>query len=138
MNNIEAAIEAAGFTAFARALAASGYGDVIQHGGPYTIFAPTDAAFSHAEARAYLDADENLPRAVIGNHIAAGKVASARFIGKRIRAMTLAGGSVVIGGGETLCVNNAKLVQPDIQIGACVLHGVDGVLWPRAAAPIAR
>jgi len=138
MTDIVAALESAGFTAFARALGACGYGDVIKHSGDYTIFARTDGAFLHAEARAYLKANETLQRPVVGNHLAAGKVLSARFIGKRIRAATLAGGSVVIAGNDGLSVNGAKLVQPDILIGACVVHGIDGVLWPKTAAPVAR
>jgi len=139
MNEIEAAIEAAGYKSFAAALAASTYGEVLVSGGPYTIFAPTDAAFAKFPKRslAVLREDAKLLRAVVGHHFAAGKVLSRQFIGKRIRAATYSGESVVIEDADGLHVNKAKLVQADVMIGSCVLHGIDAVLWPREPLAVA-
>lgn len=134
MSMIEDAAREAGFGVFAEALRASPYGEVLDGGGPYTVFAPTDAAFSRAPPEQLLHGDEVLMRRVIGYHFAVGKVMARRFKGARIRATMYAGGHVIIDGRNGLRVNAANLVQPDIVVGACVLHGIDEVLWPREPA----
>jgi len=139
MSTIEDAVEAAGFSAFASALRASPYGEVLDSGGAYTVFAPSDEAFEKFTPDALdrlLHGDEATMKAVIGYHFAAGKVRSARFQGKRIRAVMYAGGDLVIDGRNGLRVNGANLIKPDIAAGNCVVHGIDGVLWPRE--PVAK
>ena len=133
MSEIEDAVESAGFNVFADALRASPYGEVLDGGGPFTMFAPTDKAFAKFSREALdrlLHNDEALMRAVIGYHFAAGRVSSARFRGKRMRAVMYAGGDVIIDGKKGLRVNKANLTKPDRLAGNCVIHGIDGVLWP--------
>lgn len=134
MSMIEDAAQEAGLGVFAEALRASPYGDVLDGGGPYTVFAPTDAAFTRVPLEQLLHGNEVLMRSVIGYHFAVGKVMARRFKGARIRATMYAGGHVIIDGRSGLRVNSANLVQPDIVVGACVLHGIDEVLWPREPA----
>lgn len=137
MMSVEEAVEAAGFGAFAEALRTSPYGPVLDAGGPYTVFAPTNAAFAKFPKESLdrlLHSDEALMKAVIGYHFAVGKVGAARFKGKRIRAVMYAGGDVIIDGRKGLRVNRANLTTPDIAVGNCVVHGIDGVLWPATAA----
>lgn len=138
MNTIEAAMGGAGLTSFPHVLRASGCADVLAGGGPFTIFvtifAPTDAAFekfSRASLDHLLRGDAELLRAVAGYHFAAGKVLAARFAGKRIRALTHEGSHLIIDGKGRLRVNGAHVVKPDIIAGACVIHVIDQVLWPR-------
>lgn len=130
MSRVENAIEAAGFSAFARLLRAGPFAELLESGGPYTIFAPTDAAFEKFP-NDDMDGDTALSRAVAGYHFAPGKVMSQRFLGKRIRAVMHSGGSFIIDGRAGLRADTANIVQPDIIAGACVIHGIDGVLWPR-------
>jgi len=141
MSSIEDAVEAAGFGAFADALRESPYGEVLDSGGPYTVFAPSDSAFgkfSTASLDRLLHGDEALLRTVLGYHFASGKVMSASFKGKRIRAVMYAGGDLIIDGRNGgLRVNRANLTKPDVIAGACVVHGIDGVLWPQAPAAAA-
>jgi uncharacterized surface protein with fasciclin (FAS1) repeats len=140
MSSIEDAIEQGGFRAFASALRESPYGEVLDSGGDYTVFAPTDEAFekfSTASLDRLLHGDEALLRAVIGYHFASGKVMSSSFRGRRIRAVMYAGGDLIIDGKNGLHVNRAKLVKPDLIAGACVVHGIDGVLWPQEPAALA-
>lgn len=122
---------------FARALRAGPHSAVLNAGGPFTVFAPTDAAFAKFPKESLdrlLHGDGALMRTVIGYHFAAGKVRSAQFKGKRIRAVMYAGGDVIIDGRTGLRVNRAHLTVPDIRAGDCVLiHGIDGVLWPEIA-----
>jgi uncharacterized surface protein with fasciclin (FAS1) repeats len=137
MSSIEDAIEAAGFGAFAEALRESPYGEVIDSGGDYTVFAPTNAAFEKFPAASLehlLHGDEALLRNVLGYHFASGRVRSASFRGKRIRASMYAGGHLIIDGRNGLRVDRANLTQPDVIAGACVVHGIDAVLWPQTHA----
>ncbi|MDX2276260.1 MAG: fasciclin domain-containing protein [Hyphomonadaceae bacterium] len=132
----------AGFHIFALALRNSDYLTVLEGPGPFTMFAPTDAAFSKFAPKALntlLNEDSALLHAVLGHHFAKGKVASARFAGKRIRAVMHAGGDVIIDGRARLRVNNAFIVKPDLQASNGIVHGIDAVLWPREpAAVVAR
>lgn len=137
MSVVQAALARAGFVTFAEALEASAYAATLDDGGPYTIFAPNEAAFAkfaHEGIGRLLRGEPALLRAVVGYHIAAGKVLSPRFAGKRIRAMTQAGEDLIIDGKAGLRVNGANVVEPDIMIGACVVHGIDAVLWPSEPA----
>jgi uncharacterized surface protein with fasciclin (FAS1) repeats len=140
MSSIEEALESAGFAQFADALRASPYGEVLDRGGAYTIFAPTEQAFEKFSMESMdrlLHGDEALMLAVMGYHFASGKVMSASFKGKRIRAVMYAGGDLIIDGKSGLRVNGANLIKPDLAVGSCVIHGIDGVLWPREPVAIA-
>jgi uncharacterized surface protein with fasciclin (FAS1) repeats len=81
-----------------------------------------------------INGDAALLRAVVGYHFAAGRVLSKRFTGKRIRAVTYGGQALLIEDKNGLRINKAALTNPDIISGASVIHGIDGVLWPREAA----
>jgi uncharacterized surface protein with fasciclin (FAS1) repeats len=130
----------AGFHIFAAALRGSDHMKTLESAGPFTMFAPSDAAFKKFSAAALdklLNDDPALLHAVLGYHFAAGKVASVRFAGKRIRAVMNAGGDVIIDGRDRLRVNGGYLVKPDLQASNGIVHGLDTVLWPRAPAAMA-
>jgi len=127
----------AGFYTFAAALRASDHFDTLEGAGPFTVFAPSDAAFNTMSAVAldnFLRRDRERLHVVLGYHIAAGKVAAARFADKRIRAVMQAGGDVIIDGRAGLRVNAARVIKPDLSAGNGVVHGIDALLWPREAA----
>lgn len=125
-----------GFHAFASALRASDHIEALEGPGPFTVFAPTDAAFEASGMLAKMMKDRALLHQVIGYHFAAGRVAMARFEGKRIRAVMRAGGDVIIDGKSGMRVNAARMVKPDLDADNGVVHGIDGVLWPRALAAV--
>jgi uncharacterized surface protein with fasciclin (FAS1) repeats len=84
-----------------------------------------------------LNKDRELLHVVLGYHIAAGKVATARLAGKRIRAVMQAGGDVIIDGRTGLRVNAARVCKPDLNARNGVVHGIDALLWPKQAAAMA-
>jgi uncharacterized surface protein with fasciclin (FAS1) repeats len=132
---IVSAAEQNGYGTFAAALRASSHVTTLQGSGPFTVFAPTDAAFekfSRAAREQLLEGDPALLHLVMGYHFAAGRVVGAQFAGKRIRAVMQAGGDVIIDGRAGLKVNAARVVQQDILASNGVIHGVDSVLWPKA------
>lgn len=127
----------AGFHVFATALRESDYLERLEGAGPFTVFAPADAAFAGLSKSAldkFLKGDrENLHR-VLGYHIAAGKVVTARLVGKRIRGVMQAGGDVIIDGRAALRVNGAPLTKPDLLARNGVVHGIGALLAPQKAA----
>lgn len=133
---IASVAEQAGFHTFASAVRATPHIRALEGKGPFTVFAPTDAAFaqlSRAQSDRLLDGDEALRELVIGYHIAPGKVLAAQLRGKRIRGVMRAGGDVIIDGreGDGLRVNEARVVQTDLGADNGVIHGLDSVLWPK-------
>jgi len=133
MSAVVSAIQFAGFSDFTRALKQSGCGEILDKGGPYTVFAPTDEAFAKfppAMIKKLFGGDADLLRAVVSHHFAPGKVMAGRFDGKRIRAKTHGGQTLLIDGKDGLRVEDANVVRPDLVVGETVIHGIDGVLWP--------
>lgn len=129
----------AGFHIFAAALRSSDYFDLLEGAGPFTVFAPSDAAFgalSNAALDALLYQDRERLRLVLGYHIAAGKVATLRLIGKRIRGVMQTGGDVVIDGRSDLRVNDARVTKADLMARNGVVHGIDALLSPRKATAV--
>lgn len=127
----------AGFHIFASALRSSGHIDKLEGPGPFTVFAPSDAAFkkfTQASRDKLLNEDRKLLDVVLGYHFAAGKVSTAQLAGKRIRAVMQAGGDVIIDGRAGLRVNAARLIKPDLDCRNGVVHGIDALLWPRQAS----
>jgi uncharacterized surface protein with fasciclin (FAS1) repeats len=124
----------AGFHIFASALRASNYFESLEGVGPFTVFAPTDAAFNALGPAALdklLSRESERTGAFLGYHFAAGKVVAAQFRGRRIRAVMKAGGDAVIEGRDGLRVNAAQVCKPDLHARNGVVHGIDAVLWRR-------
>jgi uncharacterized surface protein with fasciclin (FAS1) repeats len=127
----------AGFHIFATALRSSAHFAKLEGDGPFTVFAPTDAAFktlSLAALDSFLNDDREHRDLVLGYHFAAGQVASSRLVGKRIRAVMQAGGDAIIDGRSSgLRVNAARVCKLDLVARNGVVHGIDALLSPDLA-----
>lgn len=129
----------AGFHIFAGALRSSCHLEALEGEGPFTLFAPSDEAFQKFAPdtlHKLLHHDADLLATVLGYHFAIGQVAMSRFADKRIRAVMCAGGDVRVDGRSGVRVNAARMVKPDLGARNGVVHGIDGVLWPKQ--PIER
>jgi uncharacterized surface protein with fasciclin (FAS1) repeats len=124
------------FTTFLAAAAAANMMGVLRGRGRYTLFAPTDRAFAKFPpstlSKLMGESNRTLLISIIGYHLAPGAAMSRALAGKRFRAKTLDGRELRIDGRlDTIIVNGAGLVMPDLIASNGVLHGVDGVLWPK-------
>lgn len=131
----------AGFHVFASALRTSDYFERLEGPGPFTVFAPTDAAFNALNPSMLdrlLNRENEQRDAFLGYHFAAGRVVAAQFRGRRIRAVMQAGGDAVIEGREGLRVNAACVCKPDLIGRNGVVHGIDAVLWRGKTKTAAR
>jgi uncharacterized surface protein with fasciclin (FAS1) repeats len=129
---VETAVAAGSFTTLAAALEAAGLVEVLQGEGPFTVFAPTDAAFAKLPAGTVeaLLADKEMLTKILTYHVVAGTVTSDQVVNLS-EAKTVAGimapievkmGSVYVGG--------AKVITPDVKASNGVIHIIDTVMLP--------
>lgn len=131
VRNLVEAAEAAGFTTLVAALDAAGLTATLESGGPYTVFAPTDAAFAALPAGALdaLLADPTALSRVLLYHVVSGDVRSGQ-LGGLVSAQTLQGLPLVFDLSSGIAVNGAQVTQADIVAANGVIHVIDAVLLP--------
>jgi uncharacterized surface protein with fasciclin (FAS1) repeats len=133
-NIVQTAVAAGQFTTLATLLTKAGLVKTLERPGPYTVFAPTDAAFAKvpkATLNALL-ADKAKLRAVLLYHVVPGKVTAAK-VAQLSSAKTVNGKSVRIRvAGKNVLVNNAKVAKADVMASNGVIHVLNRVLIPPA------
>ncbi len=128
---VDTAVAAGEFKTLAKALQAAGLVDTLKGPGPFTVFAPTDAAFAKLPAGT-LDAllkDKAKLTQVLTYHVVPGKVTAADVV-KLTSAKTVEGQSVAIDASNGVKVGNAKVVKADVMASNGVIHVIDTVLIP--------
>jgi uncharacterized surface protein with fasciclin (FAS1) repeats len=129
---VETAKAAGEFKTLAMLLRRAGLAATLQQSGPYTVFAPTDAAFGKvptATLNALLRSKAKL-RAVLLYHVVPGKVTAAKVL-KLKSAKTANGKSIRIRvAGSSVLVNGAKVTKADVMASNGVIHVVNRVLIP--------
>lgn len=130
---VTTAVEAGSFTTLAKALQAAGLVETLQGTGPFTVFAPTDAAFAKLPAGTVEALLNDIPRLrqVLTYHVVAGKV-EAKDVVKLSSANTVQGSpvSIHVMGGKVM-INDATVVTPDVQASNGVIHVIDTVILPK-------
>ncbi len=122
------------FNTLVAALKAAGLEDTLKGPGPFTVFAPTDAAFSKLPPGTLdnLLKPENKEqlKKILTYHVVAGKV-MAEDVVKLHSAKTVEGGEIAIkNASDGVMVNNAFVTTADIAASNGVIHVVDKVLLP--------
>ena len=117
------------------ALKAAGLVETLQGKGPFTVFAPTDAAFAKLPAGTVEDLlkPENKEKlvAILTYHVLAGKVMAADV--KTMDAKTVQGQTVeIIVADAGVTVNGAKVVKTDVLAENGVIHVIDTVILPKS------
>jgi len=134
---IETALSAGNFTTLAAALGAAGLIETLKGEGPFTVFAPNDEAFSKLapETLSELLQPENKEKlvAILTYHVVSGRVTTDQ-VTKLESASSLQGQNLKISTKDGLRINDAKVLTPDVQATNGVIHIVDSVLIPSAAA----
>lgn len=123
------------FKTLIQAVQAAGLTEQLAAPGPYTVFAPTDAAFS-ALPKATLDqllqpANKKQLVKLLSYHVIPGGITSQQLTSGEVK--TVEGSPVKITvdrATNSITVNNAKVSQPDIPASNGIVHVVDQVLLP--------
>lgn len=131
-NIVEVASGNPEFSTLVTAIKAAGLVETLSSEGPFTVFAPTNAAFDKLPAGT-LDSllkDPEKLKAILTYHVVSGNVKAADVV-KLTSATTVAGQDVTIAvEGETVKVNNATVTQTDIATSNGTIHVIDTVLLP--------
>jgi uncharacterized surface protein with fasciclin (FAS1) repeats len=132
---VDTAVAAGSFKTLATALQAAGLVETLKGKGPFTVFAPTDAAFAKLPAGTVegLLKPENKAKlaSILTYHVVAGNVKAADVV-KLTEAKTVQGQSVKIKveGGKVM-VDGANVVTTDIAASNGTIHVIDAVILPK-------
>jgi uncharacterized surface protein with fasciclin (FAS1) repeats len=131
---VDTAVSAGQFKTLAAALNAAGLVDTLKGPGPFTVFAPTDAAFAKLPAGTVenLLKPENKAQltAVLTYHVVPGTVMASDVV-KLKQAKTVNGQPVnVKTQGQVVMINEASVTATDIKASNGVIHVIDSVILP--------
>lgn len=133
---VDTAVDAGQFTTLAKALQAADLVTTLKGPGPFTVFAPTDAAFAKLPAATLnaLLANPAELRKVLTYHVVAGKVAAADVV-KLSEATTVNGAKVQIQvkDGKVVLNGTSTVATADVMASNGVIHVIDTVILPPAA-----
>ena len=132
-NIVETAREAGTFQTLLTAVDAAGLGDTLADGGPFTVFAPTDDAFAALPQETVngLLADPPALARVLTYHVVPGRITSAQ-IRHDSEQKTVEGGVLMLAVNGGVTVNDATVIQADVEAENGVIHVIDRVLIPAA------
>jgi uncharacterized surface protein with fasciclin (FAS1) repeats len=129
---VDTAVSAGSFNTLVTAVQTAGLVDTLKGDGPFTVFAPTDAAFAklpEGTLEALLK-DKDKLTAILTYHVVPGKVMAADVVSMKM-AKTVNGESLSIraDNGDVM-IDNAKVIKTDIQARNGVIHVIDTVVIP--------
>jgi uncharacterized surface protein with fasciclin (FAS1) repeats len=131
---VDTAVSAGQFKTLAAALNAAGLVKTLKGPGPYTVFAPTDAAFAKLPAGTVesLLKPENKAKltAILTYHVVPGAVTAGQ-VSKLSEAKTVNGAMVkVSAAGGKVMINDANVMKTDIETSNGIIHVIDSVILP--------
>ncbi|MDP5326828.1 MAG: fasciclin domain-containing protein [Paracoccaceae bacterium] len=130
---VDTAIDAGSFTTLVAAVQAAGLVDTLKSEGPFTVFAPTDAAFAALPAGTVEDLlkPENKDKlvSILTYHVLPGKVMSGD-LSEGLKAATVQGSEVTVTLADGAKVDGATISAADIAASNGVIHVIDAVILP--------
>ena len=137
---VQTAVGAGTFNTLVAAVKAAGLVETLQGKGPFTVFAPTDAAFAKLPAGTVenLLANPQQLAKILTFHVVPGKVMAADIVKAKRAKPTTANGAkldVVVRNGGVV-VNGANVVTADVVASNGVIHVIDTVLIPSPSSTV--
>ena len=127
------------FSTLVAALQAAGLVDTLKGPGPFTVFAPTNAAFAALPAGTLdsllLPENKDTLTSILTYHVVPGQITAGDVLGTRQTVATVNGATVDVNGlvgkfGTGVRVNDATVIAADIFATNGVIHAIDKVLLP--------
>lgn len=129
---VDTAVAAGSFKTLVSLIQKAGLVDTLKSAGPFTVFAPTDAAFAKVP-KATMDmlaANPDKLKAVLTYHVVGAKVMAADV--KTGAAKTVNGQNIMLRAvGGKVTVNKAHVTKADIACDNGVIHVIDAVILPK-------
>ena len=128
---VATAVGAGQFNTLAKALTAAGLVETLKGPGPFTVFAPTDAAFAKIapEKLNALLADKAALTKVLTYHVVSGKVVAADVKSGQVKTVEGQNLNVSVSSAG-VTVNDAKVIKTDVMATNGVIHVIDTVVMP--------
>ena len=128
---VDTAQAAGQFDTLVTAIQAAGLVDVLKGDGPFTVFAPTDEAFAKLPSGALQELlqDKEKLAAVLTYHVVPGRITADEVV-KLASAKTVQGQSLSVSTASGVSVNQANVIQTDIEATNGVIHIIDSVVLP--------
>jgi uncharacterized surface protein with fasciclin (FAS1) repeats len=129
---VDTAISAGSFNTLVKAVQAAGLVDVLKGDGPFTVFAPTDAAFAKLPAGTLesLVKDKAKLTAILTYHVVPGKLMASDVVASK-DLKTVQGQSLRVDTSDGVKVSGANVVKTDIVCSNGVIHVIDSVVLPQ-------
>ena len=123
------------FSTLVAAVTAAGLVDTLKGDGPFTVFAPTNAAFEAlppgtVESLLKPENKDQLIK-ILTYHVVPGAVTSDQLAGQRLDVATVQGQTVHIDGRKGVTVNKSRVTTADVIASNGVIHVIDRVLLPK-------
>jgi uncharacterized surface protein with fasciclin (FAS1) repeats len=132
-NILQTARDAGNFSKLIKAIEQAGLRNTFEGEGPYTVFAPTDSAFSKLPSDQFDELMKRGQKSKLKNllryHVVPKKVASDAISNTKIETL---GGDMVRTkvSGNTVRFGDARVTKPDIQCSNGIIHAIDRVIMP--------
>ena len=128
---VDTAVAAGDFKTLAVALEKAGLIDTLKGKGPFTVFAPTDAAFAKVPKRDLdaLLADKSKLASVLTYHVVPGTVMAKDVKAGKVK--TVQGSDLTLSTSDGVKVDGANVVKTDIVADNGVIHVIDSVVLPK-------
>jgi uncharacterized surface protein with fasciclin (FAS1) repeats len=131
---VETAVAAGSFKTLVAAVKAADLVDTLKGAGPFTVFAPTDAAFAKFPAAVIQDLlkpeNKGKLQGILTYHVVPGQVLAADVV-KLKAAKSVQGQDLKIDTTDGVKVDDANVVKTDIQCSNGVIHVIDAVMLPK-------
>jgi len=137
-NIVKTAVAAGQFKTLASLLTSAGLVMTLEGKGPYTVFAPTDAAFAKVPKAtlAKLGKDKALLKSVLLYHVVSGKVPASTVVtlnGKTAKTVNGAPVKISVKGGKVYLNGSTQVTKTDIMASNGTIHVINKVLLPPAS-----
>ena len=128
---VDTAVAAGDFKTLAVALERAGLIDTLKGKGPFTVFAPTDAAFAKVPKKDLdaLLADKSKLASVLTYHVVPGTVMAKDVKAGKVK--TVQGSDLTLSTSDGVKVDGANVVKTDIVADNGVIHVIDSVVLPK-------
>jgi len=129
---VDTAVAAGQFKTLVKAVQAAGLADTLKGSGPFTVFAPTDAAFAKLPAGTLesLLQDKDKLAQILTYHVVPGRIMSSDVSTGTVPTVQGQSLNVVVERGR-VNVNEARVVKADVLASNGVIHVIDTVVLPR-------
>jgi uncharacterized surface protein with fasciclin (FAS1) repeats len=136
---VDAAVSLGMFNTLVSAVKAAGLVDTLKSPGPFTVFAPTDEAFSKVPKEILNELMKDIPKlkSILTYHVVSGRF-TAEDLSKIKNLKTVEGEEIKIDsakwhGHKNPKVNDANIIKPDLMVDNGICHAIDKVLMPAMA-----